>query len=259
MLSSMDDTSNPPKKTPRLGSASRQTDQAMARAMAKAGKAPKKLRSEGSSFGSKRARSSQEEREGVDPEKTSSSGRVRAAPRERPAPKPRDGSELEGLPEEEAYKRFFSYAGRLLAIKDWSEAGLAERLAERFKKYPQAAELAARASARMREIGGLDDARFARGFIRQRLGRKSVMQATRELTQKGISREVAAEAVDALRDEGLIEDPADQAYLVWSKKFGALPTDDKSRAKQARFMASRGFSYDALSKAWARAKRGDDD
>ena len=179
--------------------------------------------------------------------------------RERPAPKARDGSELEGLPDEQAYQLVLNYAGRLLSIKDWSQSGMGERLRERFKKSPLATDLAARVAERMREIGALDDARFARGFIRQRLGRKSLAQATREASQKGISREVAQEAIESLREEGLIAAPMDQAYEVWSKKFGELPTDDRSRAKQARFMASRGFSYEALSKAWTRAKREQDE
>lgn len=246
MLRAMDDTSNPSPKKPRMGSASRQTDQAMERAFAKAGKSSK--RSARSESGPSRRARSDRAGEGASSESA-------PAKRERPAPKPRDGTELLGMPEELAYQQVFTYAGRLLSMKDWSEAGMRERLQERFKKAPQAEQWAAQASQRMREIGALDDARFARGFIRQRLGRKSLSQAAREASLKGISREVAQQAIESLREEGLIAEPMDQAFDVWNKKFGALPTDDRSRAKQARFMASRGFSYEAISKAWARAKR----
>jgi regulatory protein len=37
-----------------------------------------------------------------------------------------------------------------------------------------------------------------------------------------------------------------RAYAVWSKKFSDLPTTPAERAKQARFLASRGFSSAAI-------------
>ena len=35
---------------------------------------------------------------------------------------------------------------------------------------------------------------------------------------------------------------------VWKKKFGVAPEDEKEKAKQMRFMQSRGFSLDVVFK-----------
>ncbi|MGB8410656.1 MAG: RecX family transcriptional regulator [Gallionella sp.] len=35
---------------------------------------------------------------------------------------------------------------------------------------------------------------------------------------------------------------------MWKKKFGTAPQDDKEKAKQVRFLQSRGFSLDAIFK-----------
>jgi regulatory protein len=52
-------------------------------------------------------------------------------------------------------------------------------------------------------------------------------------------------------DDGLIETVGAQlreselarAQAVWSKKYGQLPQTPAERAKQARFLAARGFSH----------------
>lgn len=157
---------------------------------------------------------------------------------------------------DEAYKIVFTHAGKLIAIKDWSQQDLADRLMTRFRKAPGIDELSKRAALKMVEIGALDDARFARGFLRNRLTKKSLASSLRDLKSHGIDKDVAQGAIDELTAEGLIEAPNDQAFAVWRKKFNRFPLDDKERAKQARFMASRGFSYDAINKVWAKAKAG---
>lgn len=174
------------------------------------------------------------------------------------AKKNRDGSELAQAPREQAAKAVFEHAGRLIAIKDWSREGMRERLAERFRGHPEAQALASEAAARLEALGALDDLRFARGFIRARLGKRSLQAALRELSRKGISQERAEQAVEELRSEGLVAEGGDHAFDVWRRKFGELPCNEKDKARQARFMASHGFSYSAMSKAWARAKSSED-
>ena len=38
----------------------------------------------------------------------------------------------------------------------------------------------------------------------------------------------------------------DAARKIWQKKFNVLPEDWKTRGKQARFLASRGFSSEVI-------------
>lgn len=176
---------------------------------------------------------------------------------ERPAPRParpRDGSELAEKTPQEALKAVFEHAGRLFAIKDWSRAGLVERLGERFGKHPEAVSMAEAAAARLAELGILDDVRYARGFLRSRLGKRSLQAALREVSRKGVSKEDAEAAVEQLREEGILGEPVDHAFEVWKRKFGELPLDERERGRQTRFMAARGFSFSAISKVWARAK-----
>jgi regulatory protein len=40
----------------------------------------------------------------------------------------------------------------------------------------------------------------------------------------------------------------ERARAVWRKKFGAPPADAAARAKQMRFLASRGFTGDTIQK-----------
>lgn len=252
----MNNPSQPISRKPKEGSAARQTERAMAKAAAKvaAKKAANRERSKNSG-GSRSNRPELADNCASAEDERPRSSRPEREERPKAQPKPRDGSELAASSAEDAYKAVFTHAGRLLAIKDWSRDGLAKRLLERFKLAPGAQEMARRAADRMREIGALDDARFARGFIRARLGKRSAEQAVRELSAHGVSAADAQIALDELRQEGLVAEPADQAYELWSKKFDGLPVDDRERGKQSRYMASRGFSYDALSRIWSRVKR----
>lgn len=177
----------------------------------------------------------------------------------RPVPKPRDGSELANATREVAAHAIFQHAGRLVSIKDWSQSDLADRLRDRFRATPSCDVLASEAAERMAKLGATDDKRYARGFLRARLGKKSLSIILRELERHGVDKGTAETAVDELRDEGLIEEPSDQAYAVWRHKFDSYPQNDKERAKQGRFMASRGFSFSALSKVWLRAKNEQED
>jgi regulatory protein len=61
--------------------------------------------------------------------------------------------------------------------------------------------------------------------------------------QKGLSEELIADALPALKASEL-----DTARDVWQRKFGMLPQDAKEKAKQMRFLQSRGFGFDVILK-----------
>jgi len=48
--------------------------------------------------------------------------------------------------------------------------------------------------------------------------------------------------------QGLRETERERAQELWQRKFGALAQDQKERARQYRFLASKGFSADVVSK-----------
>jgi regulatory protein len=73
-----------------------------------------------------------------------------------------------------------------------------------------------------------------------------------ELNAKGLPAELVAEALDGLRAT-----EETRAREVWRRKFGQPAGDPSERARQMRFLATRGFSADAIRRVVTGA--GDDD
>jgi regulatory protein len=63
----------------------------------------------------------------------------------------------------------------------------------------------------------------------------------RDLRARGVSVEQAASAAGESRATEF-----ERARRVWQRKFGTPATDLKERARQARFLLSRGFSTDVV-------------
>ncbi|MFA6970412.1 MAG: recombination regulator RecX [Gallionella sp.] len=93
------------------------------------------------------------------------------------------------------------------------------------------------------ERGWLSDERAATQLLHARRPRFGTQRITHEMRQKGLSDELIEQALPALKDSEL-----ESARGVWQRKFGALPTDAKEKAKQMRFLQSRGFSLDVIFK-----------
>lgn len=89
----------------------------------------------------------------------------------------------------------------------------------------------------------LSEARFVEQVVHARQSKFGSRRIQHELRQKGVS-ETAIE--NAVTDFKLNE--LDNARVVWQKKFGALPTSANERAKQMRFLQSRGFSLNVIFK-----------
>ena len=91
--------------------------------------------------------------------------------------------------------------------------------------------------------GWLSDARAATQLMHAKRGRFGVQRITHELRQKGIAEELISAALPALKESEL-----ETVRDVWQRKFGALPQDDKEKARQVRFLQSRGFALDVVLK-----------
>ncbi len=89
--------------------------------------------------------------------------------------------------------------------------------------------------------GWLSDQRAATQLVHAKRGRFGTQRITHELRQKGISEELVGEVLPALKESEL-----EAAREVWQRKFGALPQDAKEKAKQMRFLQSRGFGFDVI-------------
>ncbi|TAN86482.1 MAG: recombination regulator RecX [Gallionella sp.] len=91
--------------------------------------------------------------------------------------------------------------------------------------------------------GWLSDARAATQLLHAKRSRFGTQRITHELRQKGIPEELIGAALPALKESEL-----DAAREVWRKKFGTLPQDAKEKARQVRFLQSRGFGMDVIFK-----------
>ncbi len=91
--------------------------------------------------------------------------------------------------------------------------------------------------------GWLSDERAATQWVHAKRSRFGTQRITHELRQRGISDTLIAAALPELRESELAT-----AREVWQKKFGQIPQDAKEKARQMRFMQSRGFSFEVIAK-----------
>ena len=92
-------------------------------------------------------------------------------------------------------------------------------------------------------LGYLSDARFAQGMVRQKSGGYSKRAIGASLKAQGVD---GAAASDALASVEI--DDVDAMVALWRRRFGAPPANDKEKARQVRFLQSRGFSLSAVFK-----------
>lgn len=91
--------------------------------------------------------------------------------------------------------------------------------------------------------GWLSEQRFVEQVVHARSGRYGSRYIAHELREKGVGEELIAQALPQLKESDL-----ETARAIWSKKFGKPPQDAKERAKQMRFLQSRGFGLDVIGK-----------
>jgi regulatory protein len=89
--------------------------------------------------------------------------------------------------------------------------------------------------------GFIDHQRVAESVVHRRGAKLGALRIKQELQAIGLEPQVVAGAVSALRATEL-----ERAREVWRRKFDASPADAAERAKQARFLAARGFGGDVV-------------
>ncbi len=135
----------------------------------------------------------------------------------------------------------------LLARRDFSRAELRGRLL-RAAVAPEAAAQVEQVLDRVQAQGLLNEERFVEGFVRARAGRFGPARLRHELLRRGVD----PERIDAaLKPQQA--DEYDRARALWLKRFKLLPADERERARQARFLAARGFSHEVIRRVLQRA------
>ncbi|KWE86013.1 recombinase RecX [Burkholderia ubonensis] len=120
-----------------------------------------------------------------------------------------------------------------LSRREYSRAELARKLAP----YAGEDESVEPVLDALEHEGWLSDARFAESLVHRRASRVGAARIVNELKRHAVGDTLVEEVGAQLRETEWA-----RAQAVWRKKFGALPQTPAERAKQARFLAARGFS-----------------
>lgn len=135
-----------------------------------------------------------------------------------------------------------SLKGRALGYLSRREHSRAELSRKLMPFTENADELEVLLDALERE-GWLSDARFAESVVYRRAARVGAGRIVSELKRHAVGDALIEEVNAQLRETELA-----RARAVWQKKYGQLPETPAERARQARFLAARGFSMSIIGK-----------
>ena len=128
---------------------------------------------------------------------------------------------------------------RLLSQREHSRLELERKLAAHETEPGQLAKALDELQAR----GFISEERVVESVIHRRASKLGTARVKQELQSKGLSAEAMSEALEQLRSTEL-----DRAREVWGRKFGEPATDPKEKARQIRFLVSRGFAAEVVRK-----------
>jgi regulatory protein len=135
-----------------------------------------------------------------------------------------------------------SLKGRALGYLSRREYSRAE-LSRKLVPYTEDADALEALLDSLQREGWLSDARFAESVVHRRAARVGAGRIVSELKRHAVGDALIEEVSTQLRETELV-----RARAVWQKKYGQLPETPSERARQARFLAARGFSMSIIGK-----------
>jgi regulatory protein len=147
-------------------------------------------------------------------------------------------------PAEKARKRILADAIKLLASRARSENQLRERLLAREWAAP---EIVDECIARLKELGYIDDLKFAENYASSRMSAKPLGRSrlAREMAAKKLSSETIDEALDTVFEEQTEESLIDRAIQKRIRTHGR-PVDRAGTGRLFAHLARLGFEYDLI-------------
>lgn len=140
-------------------------------------------------------------------------------------------------------KRLRSRLLRLLARREYSQHELRNRLLAPNRRTGERAGEAAVESvlewALMRDLQS--DERFAESVIRRSTKRLGLSRIRAQLKAHQIDPEIASRQLSRLEESEYA-----RAYDLWQHRFGQLPETEREKARQFRFLLSRGFRNETV-------------
>lgn len=128
---------------------------------------------------------------------------------------------------------------RLLSQREHSRLELERKLAAH---ETEPGELT-KALDELQKRGFISEERVVESVVHRRAGKLGTARVKQELQAKGLSPEAMGEALEQLRSTEL-----ERAREVWARKFGEPATEPKEKARQIRFLVSRGFATEVVRK-----------
>lgn len=128
----------------------------------------------------------------------------------------------------------------LLAVRERSRFILRNKLKEKFSE-PEDLPIIDACLDELEGKGYLSDERFVRASLVTKASRFGDQRLKWELRCQGVN----SETINSVMEE-FEESEFERAKTLWERKFGELPEDQKERARQFRFLASRGFSFKTI-------------
>lgn len=123
-----------------------------------------------------------------------------------------------------------------LARREHSRAELARKLAP----HAEADEVEALLD-QLEQDKLLSNTRYVEMLAHARAGKHGSLRLKADLRDKGVSDSDMQTVLETAREQDL-----EAARTVWQKKFGATAINAAERARQYRFLASRGFPMDII-------------
>lgn len=91
------------------------------------------------------------------------------------------------------------------------------------------------------EKNWLSDRRFAESWVADHRAKAGSVKLAYELRQRGVEADIIEAVLSECRDDEL-----ERAREVWARKFGSARADAAEKARQSRFMQSRGFTTEVI-------------
>jgi regulatory protein len=125
----------------------------------------------------------------------------------------------------------------LLARREHSRAELRRKLAPKVEEGDELESLLDDLVQR----GWLSDQRFVEQTVRAKARRMGAARIAHDLRARGVDETLIAAGVAAARPG-----ETDSLNGVWMRRFGSPPGDAAEKARQVRFLQSRGFALEAI-------------
>lgn len=127
---------------------------------------------------------------------------------------------------------------RMLARREYGRSELAHRLVMR---GAPAADVDG-VLDELQQLGLLSDARYAHSLVTQMTGRYAKRAIVHTMKERSVDADAVADVDEAL---SAIDDVADASALL-ARRFPEPPADEREKARQVRFLQSRGYSLSLI-------------